>query len=1096
MTKKFIVVLFAAVAVFMATFSFSACFKQEDTLEGPDTGISQEQPPLSDGEEDETPPNDGNGQPPEEQPPAEEEPPEAEEPPEQEEPPAEQPPSEETPPEDDGQTEGGNTGGQTQPEEPVHVHRLQKTDERAPTCLEGGNITYWLCSDCGCYFSDEGALEQIEQADIYVPATDHDYMTRKTEATCTQKGYTEYICKNCAHSFIGEHSYTDPLGHSFGEWEELTAATCSHGGELCRRCIRCEYTEFDTTPQLTHTYTQTIEPSTCTQQGYYVYTCTLCLYSYRDETSPLPLAEHTYGDPVVVTPPDCTGTGEQVSTCTVCGKEVFIPLPANGHEYVVKNVNADCENGGYTLYSCTVCGDSYREEESEPLGHDYFESEVTAASCTEEGFTVYACSRCQDSYIADYVEPSGHDYIPEVTPASCTEKGYTVYTCSHCQDSYTSDYVESSGHILKSVNEEPTCTKNGYTYNKCDICDAEFDYEIIESPGHDYIPEVTPASCTGQGFTVYTCSHCQDSYTSDYVEPSGHILKSVNCEPTCTKNGYTYNKCVICDAEFDYEVIESPGHDYIPEVTPASCMGQGFTVYTCSHCQDSYTSDYIEPFGHDYIPEVTPASCTEEGYTTYTCSVCHDSYIDDCVEPFGHDFKEEITTPAGCEEEGECTFTCARCGYAYRESVPKTGHSYGEWYVKDEPGCEEKGICAQACSACGRENSKEIPASGHEYSETIVPPSCEDGGYTLHTCVRCGDEYKDTPTDASGHKFGEWHVTVSPSCTQQGKEERICSVCKKAEYAAIERLEHEYVMNMVPASCEDEGYTVYTCAGCGDTYNTDATPALGHDWTAAEEGYLENGAPYVKYICTRCDKEKTEEGEAPAATAGLEFALSADGTYYIVSGISAAEDGDVALVIPAVQNGLPVCEIASNAFYGNASIISAVLPHGLKKIGDGAFAECINMQSVNIPQTVETIGSDAFVRCTALEKIDYDAACAQNIPMGVFKSAGAEGGGITLYVGASVRVIPANLFNCGQSGSVNLVNIVFEDGCIAEEIGDSAFSFCKKLKSVTLPAGIKRIGSEAFYGCSALSSVLYPQGAQCGSGAFGDVDSDCDISTY
>ena len=38
-------------------------------------------------------------------------------------------------------------------------------------------------------------------------------------------------------------------------------------------------------------------------------------------------------------------------------------------------------------------------------------------------------------------------------------------------------------------------------------------------------------------------------------------------------------------------------------------------------------------------------------------------------------------------------------------------------------------------------------ASGHDYEETVIAPTETEQGYTLHTCKRCGDSYKDNYTD-------------------------------------------------------------------------------------------------------------------------------------------------------------------------------------------------------------------------------------------------------------------------------------------------------------------------------------------------------------
>ena len=56
-----------------------------------------------------------------------------------------------------------------------------------------------------------------------------------------------------------------------------------------------------------------------------------------------------------------------------------------------------------------------------------------------------------------------------------------------------------------------------------------------------------------------------------------------------------------------------------------------------------------------------------------------------------------------------------------------------------------------------------------------------------------------------------------------------------------------------------------------------------------------------------------------------------------------------------------------------------------------------------------------------------------------------------------------------------------------DEIGDYAFSFCSRLTSLTLPAGITSIGKYAFQGCSGLTSINLPAGiTEIGEGAFSE----------
>ena len=60
--------------------------------------------------------------------------------------------------------------------------------------------------------------------------------------------------------------------------------------------------------------------------------------------------------------------------------------------------------------------------------------------------------------------------------------------------------------------------------------------------------------------------------------------------------------------------------------------------------------------------------------------------------------------------------------------------------------CTENGYTdEEKCSICGKilKEKKSIDAYGHDYNSEIIEPTLEEKGYTLHTCVICGDEYRD-----------------------------------------------------------------------------------------------------------------------------------------------------------------------------------------------------------------------------------------------------------------------------------------------------------------------------------------------------------------
>ena len=137
---------------------------------------------------------------------------------------------------------------------------------------------------------------------------------------------------------------------------------------------------------------------------------------------------------------------------------------------------------------------------------------------------------------------------------------------------------------------------------------------------------------------------------------------------------------------------------------------------------------------------------------------------------------------------------------------------------------------------------------------------------------------------------------------------------------------------------------------------------------------------------------------------GLEYELSEDGSYYMVSGIGTCTDNDI--VIPSTYNGLDVKEIKDHSFGFNDNIYSIVILEGVETIGAAAFKACINLKSVTLPSTLLAIESEAFSNCIHLKEIS----------------------------------LPKNL----------------------EKIGSNAFGFNMSLEKIVIPLSVIEIGSNAF----------------------------------
>ena len=195
---------------------------------------------------------------------------------------------------------------------------------------------------------------------------------------------------------------------------------------------------------------------------------------------------------------------------------------------------------------------------------------------------------------------------------------------------------------------------------------------------------------------------------------------------------------------------------------------------------------------------------------------------------------------------------------------------------------------------------------------------------------------------------------------------------------------------------------------------------------------------------------------------GLEFALSSDSSFYIVSGIGSCTDENV--VIPPSYHEKIVKEIGNRSFYDCTRLASVTIPDGVTSIGYDAFYGCSSLTSVTIPDSVTSIDYQAFYECSSLTSV--------TIPDGVTSiGSGAFSGCSSLTsvtVPGSVTIIGSGAF----SGCSSLTSVTIPDGVTS--IDPYAFSGCSSLTSVTIPDSVTSIGNGAFSGCSNLESLTIP----------------------
>ena len=259
------------------------------------------------------------------------------------------------------------------------------------------------------------------------------------------------------------------------------------------------------------------------------------------------------------------------------------------------------------------------------------------------------------------------------------------------------------------------------------------------------------------------------------------------------------------------------------------------------------------------------------GYRKYD-SNSHRVYVTECQNCHNDGNVSYLKVHTGGTETPTCTKgkTCEKCGAEYGEKDPNN-HDLVHHDAK-APSCTEIGWNAyEACSRCNYTTTyQELPALNHDLEQHAAKaPTCTEIGWDAYeTCSRCDyTTRKELP--ALNHDLKQY-AAKAPTCTEIGwNAYETCSRCDHTTYTELPALNHDYQAVTVAPTCEADGYTVFTCSRCKDSYTADPTDQLGHQFGAwSPNGTGSQSASCLRQGCahtgsTDCRKFtfRTAEGE-------------------------------------------------------------------------------------------------------------------------------------------------------------------------------------------------------------------------------------------
>ncbi len=366
--------------------------------------------------------------------------------------------------------------------------------------------------------------------EITAAAFGHDYVATVVSPSCTEDGYTKYVCSRCSDTYTD--TPTSAIGHAWDSGVITTQPTCQATGVKTYTCTRCSTTKTEELAKVDHNVvTLPAVPATCTQTGLTEGSqCSYCGTVFVAQTETAALG-HSWDSGVITKEPSCGELGVKTYTCTRCSETKTEDIPALEHNY---------------------------------------QSVVTQPTCTEQGYTTHTCSNCQDSYVDSYVDALGHtpgDW-EIITPATCSATGLQVKKCSVCQEVIETQTIEKHEHTWNDgeVTTEPTCTDTGVKTYTCTVC-SETKTEEIAATGHTIVvDEAVEPTCTETGLTTGThCSVCNEVLSPQEEIPAlGHTEGEweVLTAPTCTADGVVIKKCTVCTEVIDSRAIDALGHSW------------------------------------------------------------------------------------------------------------------------------------------------------------------------------------------------------------------------------------------------------------------------------------------------------------------------------------------------------------------------------------------------------------------------------------------------------------------------------------------------------------------------------------------------------
>ena len=380
--------------------------------------------------------------------------------------------------------------------------------------------------------------------------------------------------------------------HNFGDWNTITADTCTADGKEARYCSSCDVVEERVIAGGHKIVSHAQKAPTCTESGFRAYdTCERCDYTtFEGEVGPL---GHYFDREI-----KCIAHRGYSTTAPENTLPAYILARELGFLYAECDVAFTKDGVAVLLHDATI------DRTSNGSG--------SLSELTYEELLQYDFGSWKNSKYAGTKIPTFEEFI-----ALCSEIGLHPYIEIKNDTTYTQNEIQSLVNIVKAYGMEDNCTWISFsldylTYVKNVDDTARLGYvssknvtqtminsvlalqtgknEVFLDISYNMLNEanVMLAALNGLPLETWTVDSTNEiknrpkyisGYTSNKLVATDTLLKVAVTEPTCGEQGYTTYTCLCGATETDNYVPATEEHTY----ENGACTACGKALY----CADS-----------------------------------------------------------------------------------------------------------------------------------------------------------------------------------------------------------------------------------------------------------------------------------------------------------------------------------------------------------------------------------------------------------------------------------------------------------------------------------------------------------------------------